>query len=102
MRAGRLKGALIGLVAGGVGGVTTGLIICSDECDSSGGDFSGLITAGLGIGGALAGCGIGAIIGALIRTERWEGVSPPTLRMELETRGGHGIELSLSLPLGRP
>lgn len=77
-RAGR--GALIGLVAGAAGGVAAGLIVCAAEaCSSSGGDFAGIVVGVLGVGGGLAGAGVGALAGALIRPERWETVplDPP-------------------------
>jgi len=72
-RAGR--GALLGLAAGAAAGIGSGLIVCAAEaCTSSGGDWGGIVIGVLGLGGALAGTGIGALVGAMIRSERWETV----------------------------
>jgi hypothetical protein len=74
-RAGR--GALIGLAAGGI---AAGLIVCAaEDCSSSGGDFGGVVVGILGVGGGLAGAGVGALVGAMIRPERWETIplDPP-------------------------
>jgi len=56
------RGALIGLAAGLAGGVAS---------ESSGGDYKGLAVGALGLGGALVGTGVGALVGSLIRSERW-------------------------------
>jgi len=68
---GALYGALIGLVAGVVIGVTIGR-------DENGGENSdNLETEGgvaLGLGGLLAGAGIGAIVGGRLKTDDWRDV----------------------------
>lgn len=69
------RGALIGLAAGAGGGIATGLLVCGGgNCSSSGGDWQSLVVGGLGLGGGLAGAGIGTLVGAMLSGERWETV----------------------------
>ena len=69
------RGALIGLAAGAGAGVASGAIVCaSGNCSSSGGEWGGVVIGVLGVGGGLAGAGIGALVGAMIRSEGWEPV----------------------------
>jgi hypothetical protein len=91
------RGALIGLITGTVAGVASGLILCSHEdCESSGGDFAGLATATLGLGGALVGTGLGALIGSFVRTERWENI--PLGLFTLRGGPASGVRMVVSLP----
>ncbi|MDH3497541.1 MAG: hypothetical protein OER21_12335 [Gemmatimonadota bacterium] len=93
------RGALIGLAAGAAAGVTTVLALCAGgECESSGGNFTGFGALVVGAAGALAGTGIGALVGALIRTERWEGVSLDGVRLYGGPAGRAGLALSWWLP----
>ena len=65
-------GALIGLAVGLVGGVATGLLLCSGgDCVDDDGNWTATVAGLLGLGGAAAGTGIGALTGALIRHEGW-------------------------------
>jgi len=65
-RRGRI--ALVGLVVGAVGGYVAVHYVCGD-CVGS------IALYALIPGGALVGAGIGAGVGSLIRTERWQPVS---------------------------
>lgn len=73
--------ALVGLAAGAVVGFVVGAILFSPEstgCTGSGnyGETCALIRAGIVVGGA----GLGALVGALIRTEQWAPVSRDSLQ----------------------
>ena len=95
------KGALVGMFAGAAGGVAAGLVVCNHgNCVNSGtGDLTGVWATALGLGGGLAGAGIGAIIGGAIRTEQWERVSIRDLRVGIGPVGGQGFGLRVALPL---
>lgn len=95
------RGALIGLGAGMVGGIAAALIVCNGgNCESSGLDGETAIVATvLGTGGAIAGCGVGALTGALIRTERWRATPIQDLPYGDGLPSESGIRLGLNLPL---
>jgi hypothetical protein len=95
------KGALVGMFAGAAGGVAAGLVVCNHgNCVNSGtGDLTGVWATALGLGGGLAGAGIGAIIGGAIRTEQWERVSVRDLRVGIWPVRGQGFGLRLALAL---
>lgn len=99
------QGALIGFGAGMVGGIATGLIVCSSgDCDENDGFFdlsTGAVTAVLALGGAIVGTGVGAITGALIHSERWQPVQIPDLPQGEGPPVENGIRLAISLPIGR-
>jgi hypothetical protein len=63
------RGALVGLLGGAVLGTVALAYFCSDSC------IGAVALAALPPGGALVGAGIGAVIGSLVRTERWRSVS---------------------------
>ena len=63
------RGALVGLLAGTVGGYVALLRVCSEDC------VRAIVLLALPIGGALVGAGGGALVGSLIKTERWRPVS---------------------------
>lgn len=65
------RGALIGLLAGGAGGMAGMVTLCGDSC------VGGWILLALPVGGAVVGAGVGALIGSQIKTERWQRVSWP-------------------------
>lgn len=69
-RAGR--GALIGFLAGAVAGVGFGLYLESSE-DTSSSSWPGpnIIPFAFGVGGAIGGLGLGALVGSLFHTDRW-------------------------------
>jgi hypothetical protein len=85
------RGAWIGGIAGVVGGIPAMYAICT---------YAGCEVAGL-VGGAAAfgaaGALIGAGIGALIKTDKWEEVPLDGLRVSIATRGGGvGVGVRLS------
>jgi len=88
------RGAWIGLLSGTAAGILTGLVVCSDNaCSSSGGEFGGVITFALGAAGAVAGTGVGALVGSQIHSERWEEAPLAGLRIGLMRQrfGGFGV-----------
>jgi hypothetical protein len=94
------KGALIGMFAGAAGGVAAGYVVCNHgNCDSSTGDLTGIWASALGLGGGLFGAGIGAIIGGVIHTERWEKVSIHDLRVGIGPVGRQCLGLRVALAL---
>jgi hypothetical protein len=73
------KGALIGLGAGLGAGIIVG-IAASGSDDGSWLDFSsGEWAAGIGATGAVLGAGIGAIVGAATRSDKWAPAVLPTV-----------------------
>ena len=68
------SGSTYGLVAGTVLGLYVGTqLVEFSECEGSNcNPPEGVVLVGSGLGGALFGLGVGAGIGALIRTERWK------------------------------
>ena len=83
MRQGRksnvARGALIGLIPGVVGGAFAGAHVARMEETRCPETFKGAVI-GAGIMGALT-AGLGAIVGALIKTDRWEEVPLDRLRV---------------------
>ena len=73
------KGALIGLGTG----LLTGVVVGIASSGSDDGDFfdfsSGEWAAGVGLTGAVIGTGVGAIVGAVIRTDKWAPAVLPTV-----------------------
>jgi hypothetical protein len=90
---GALRGAGIGLLAGGVGGAALGVALDSPDDWFSGGE--------LAAGGAIVFGGAGALIGALVGAaspgERWETVPTHRVRVGLTPRIGRGRGLALSV-----
>ena len=67
------RGAVLGLLIGTVAGFAIGTIVEESEGDC--GDCypgEGAYQMGITLGGAVLGLGVGAGVGALIRTERWQ------------------------------
>jgi hypothetical protein len=79
------KGALIGLGTGLLTGVVVGIAASGSDdgefLDASSGEWA----AGVGLTGAVIGTGVGAIIGAVIRTDKWAPAVLPTVGIR-----GHG------------
>jgi hypothetical protein len=91
------RGALIGLASGTLAGVSSGLFLCgSVDCDSSGGDFTGIAVVTLGLGGALIGTGLGALIGSFIHTERWESIPLGRFSLGVGPSGSLRVVVSLA------
>lgn len=98
------RGMRIGLVTGAAVGIGAGLLFEAEVCDYScpfGGRGDG--AAILGATAALAGIGIGAIIGAASHHERWAELVPAQPSVTLTAPGGGvGLGLRWSLPpIGR-
>lgn len=75
------KGAWYGLAGGIAGGVGSALfLVCGERRCQNVGDSRAQYAFILGLGGGLVGTGIGALVGSLIRTERWHEVPLPALR----------------------
>jgi hypothetical protein len=96
----RLAGAIAGLVAG-TG--TTYIVLCSggstSPCDRSANQdaMSARECLGLTALGGLAGAALGAMIGSLVRSERWQMVTLDRLRIGLPWTGRGGPILSIAL-----
>jgi hypothetical protein len=98
------KGALIGLGAGAVAGVTLGFAACAGASGSPCTDDTGegspvAFAAVLGATGAVLGAGIGALFGLAIGTDRWEAVPLEGIRVTFTPAydGQPGLALSVSL-----
>jgi hypothetical protein len=95
-----LAGAAAGFVTGA--GVTYAVLnsggstsLCNQSANQdaiASGECIGLTALG-----GLAGAGLGALVGALIRTERWQDVPLEQLRVGLWTQPGHGAGLAVLL-----
>lgn len=98
------KGALIGVGVGAVAGATLAVAVCSGgNCteSTSSDDQSGIAVAGaivLGVGAVALGAGIGALIGANSKTDRWETIPRSGLGLSLAPSAG-GLEVSFRLTL---
>lgn len=91
------RGALIGLAVGAGGGAIIGALATSDSCLF---DPDPCPAAGAGAGAlffVLPGTVIGAIIGALTRTDRWETVPLDQIRVGLTPLQPHGFTVSFSV-----
>ena len=69
------RGAVLGLLIGAVGGVAFGIYF--EESEGVHGPYRGVYPVGLGLGGALVGCGVGALVGSMIKRELWSPVGTP-------------------------
>ncbi len=96
-KSGAGRGAVIGLLSGAAGGIGAGLIVCGNgECEYSSSDYTPLVAGVLGIGGALFGAGVGALVGGRIHSDRWESIPLEDLRVGLGTSGGRVTCVRLS------
>jgi hypothetical protein len=83
------NGAAIGFGVGVAAGVATALIVCAGgNCAVDGGDITGIVAAAFGLGGGVAGLGIGALAGGQTHTEIWERVPLRETGMERGPSGG--------------
>lgn len=103
MRGNAGRGALIGMGAGLVGGAAAGLIVCaSGDCDNPDSFLelsTGFVTTMLALGGAVVGTGVGALTGALIRSEHWRTTQIQELPYGEGTLPEDGLRLGLALPI---
>ncbi len=77
------KVALIGAASLASVGAAVALVVCSDGACESDGDYTALAVGVLTLGGAAGGALIGGIIGALIKSDRWEEVPLDQLRVSI-------------------
>lgn len=92
------RGAWIGLLSGTAAGVLTGLVVCGiNDCSSSGAEVDAILAVALGAAGAVAGTGVGALVGSQIRSERWEEAPIAGLRIGLmrQRSGDLGVGFGL-------
>jgi hypothetical protein len=66
------RGAFLGAVIGLVSGVAVGLYI--DSTENLGTGTEGFAPFALGVGGGLAGCGLGALVGSQVKRDQWQPV----------------------------
>ena len=96
-KSGAGKGAVIGLLSGAAGGVGAALVVCGGgDCVESSTDYTVFVAGVLGLGGALFGTGVGALVGGRIHSDRWEGVPLEDLRVGLGSSGGRVTCIRLS------
>ncbi|UCC84511.1 MAG: hypothetical protein JSW46_06175 [Gemmatimonadota bacterium] len=91
-----LKGAVLGLLIGGFVGGVSGAAACSgDKCEASAGEMAMYC----GAIGAVPGLFIGAGVGRMSKTDRWEEVPLDQLRVTtaLWPRGGLSVGLRIRL-----
>ena len=89
--AGMVYGGLIGLGAGVVG---LGVLLSGNDCSGC------AVLLAVPVGTMIVGGGIGAVVGAFIRGERWEPVPLVGRRSAVMPGARPAIGLSVSVPLG--
>jgi MFS family permease len=92
---GRKSHTLIGLGIGFIGGAAIGGLVATGF-DEGGGDWGNYFLVGAAIGGAAFGA-IGAGIGALVKSDRWEEVPLDQLRVSLVPQRDGRFALGLSV-----
>ena len=94
-------GAGLGSLAGTAIGLVAALRHCTHgTCQTYEGlDTRPVVFVFSGVVGGLLGAGLGAMVGQLIRTERWAEVAETGVALGLDSGGGP-VRLSLTIPLG--
>jgi len=96
--------AAAGAALGSLAGTAVGLVVAWRRCahgtcqTSEGLDTRPVVLVFSGVVGGLLGAGLGAMVGQLIRTERWAEVAEPGVALGLDPGGG-SVRLSLTIPL---
>lgn len=91
------KGALIGLGVGAGLGLASGLALAADQDDFF--DVNaGNVVAGT-IGSAALGAGVGALVGMLSKSERWENVSRSNWQIQVTPDFEGGVTVGVNLRL---
>lgn len=90
------NGALIGFVSGAVIGAAMGAAPCPENAYVCIEGWEGAALGG-GVLGAV-GAGLGALVGAVMRTDRWEEVPLDRLRVGLAPQKELGLMVSVSFP----
>ena len=88
---GALIGGGIGLVVGGAMSINAGANVDKNVTTAEYLAFTGLVAVG--------GAGIGALVGALIKSERWEELPLDRLRLGIAPRSDGGFQLTAVLSL---
>ncbi len=101
---GKKGNALLGLAVGAGVGFTAGLVICKADAGAQTCGGEGLIigdaTGFVAVGAAAILGGIGAVVGALIKTERWKEAelpTPPPVALNIGKDGSVRLAFSLRL-----
>jgi hypothetical protein len=98
---GEKKKTFLGLWAGAGVGLATGLLICAaDEANCETWSGTGDATAAVVLLTTVLGGGVGALVGSLIKTERWEEASfpnPPPVAFGIGKDGSVRLAFSLRL-----
>jgi hypothetical protein len=86
---------IAGALAGAGGGLALTALYCNDpplggKCDSGEWAHTAAFFGGIGAAG-------GALIGAVIRTDRWTTVPPNTLTLSVSPAPGRGVALAMRL-----
>ncbi len=94
-------GAVVGMLTGGIAGVSLALSACKVEgaCRSNGEDKTVVVALVLGVGGAALGAGVGALLGAFKKVDRWEEVPLDAIRVGPAPNAPGGVAISVSLRL---
>ena len=90
--AGRRGHALVGGIVGGALGAVTVAALCSESSDCI--DSAGDVGAAAGVTAVYA--GVGALIGALIRSDRWIVVPARPATARLAPRPGRGVDVGVA------
>lgn len=96
------RGAFFGAVFGAGAGALSGVVACQvSSCEGSSGAFTDtevavLAAALLGIGGAVVGTGIGAVVGSLTHTDRWRPIAFGRISARASTMDAPGLRFGLS------
>ena len=93
-------GALIGAGVGAAAGVITALVVCAEDnrdCENAGSGLTAAAALVLGVGGALLGAGLGAVVGSNVKVDRWEEIPLDRLRVSVAPQrdGRFGLGLSV-------
>jgi hypothetical protein len=90
-------GLIIGAVVGAASGAVVPLNFGCTQAQIAAGDSSCIVSRGTMITyGVLGDAGLGALIGHLIKSDRWSSVPPERIRVSVAPSGGRGARMSMS------
>lgn len=95
------QGAAGGAIGGGIIGVGLAIKVCHDwdACRWDNENKTLLVTVVAGVGGAVLGAGLGALVGAFSKTDSWEELPLDEIRVGPAPIVGDGFAVSVSLRL---